>query len=93
MDARFWLFGRELHNSFTFGHFDAYRYHNSRQTYLWNTKKELWIQGPPLLGFENQDYSYQDYSSLCAIALNRSTALLLGGNIKVETNKQGAEAF
>ena len=84
MDARFWLFGRERQYSF---HFDPDRY--SRQTYLWNTKKELWIQGPPLLGFENQDYFYQDYSSLCAIALNRSTALLLGGYIKkeVETNK------
>ena len=89
MDVGFWSFGKKFQDSI--GHyFDPIPRDNPRQTHIWNRKKKLWIQGPPLLGFENHEYSYTNYSSLCPIALNRSTTLMIGGMIDKETNNSCA---
>ena len=90
LDVGFWLFGKELQDSPASPHFDPIPGDNPRQTYIWNTKKELWIQGPPLLGFQNHEYSYEYFSSLCPIALNRSTVLMLGGGINEKSNNSYA---
>ena len=56
---------------------------DNENTNIWSTKKMKWIKGPPLLSQKN--YYYNDFTNLCIIILNRTTVMLIGGEVLVKT--------
>ena len=51
-------------------------------TQIWSSKRQSWIKGPSILNFKNNVYSYYNMSTSCIITLNRTTILILGGQIR-----------
>ena len=80
----FWAFG----SFFQFNNFGLPQLANSNvknklifKTKIWSTKRSVWMKGPHLIGKDQEKISYSNFEELTGIALNRTTVMLVGGDV------------